>query len=110
VVLHHRDRIFAAFSILTFVIDLPRARLRGVRPRSRVRPVGPDVPEWFSDSVISASSASSPARSFSGFLSAAQEPRRWWLYTGLAAVPFLLLMIVVKPVWIDPLFNTRSAR
>jgi Zn-dependent protease with chaperone function len=35
-----------------------------------------------------------------------KSPRRWWLYTGLAIIPFLVLMILVQPIWIDPLFNT----
>ena len=34
-----------------------------------------------------------------------RSPRRWWLYTGLLMIPFLVLMILVQPVWIDPLFN-----
>ncbi|HEY7444831.1 MAG TPA: M48 family metallopeptidase, partial [Vicinamibacterales bacterium] len=34
-----------------------------------------------------------------------KSPSRWWLYTGLAAVPFLVLIIFVQPIWIDPLFN-----
>lgn len=34
-----------------------------------------------------------------------KSPRRWWIYTGLLAVPFVILMMVVTPIWIDPLFN-----
>lgn len=34
-----------------------------------------------------------------------RSPRRWWLYTGLLSVPFLLLVVLIQPVWIDPLFN-----
>src|SRR6266545_1996699 len=34
-----------------------------------------------------------------------KSPRRWWLYTGLLAIPFLILAILVQPIWIDPLFN-----
>jgi STE24 endopeptidase len=30
-------------------------------------------------------------------------PRMWWLATGALAVPFLLLMMFVRPIWIDPL-------
>jgi Zn-dependent protease with chaperone function len=39
------------------------------------------------------------------FLLLKKSPRRWWLYTALAAVPFIVLMLLVAPVWIDPLFN-----
>jgi STE24 endopeptidase len=34
-----------------------------------------------------------------------KSPRRWWLWAGLAAVPFIVLMLLVTPIWVDPLFN-----
>src|SRR4029434_147277 len=34
-----------------------------------------------------------------------KSPRRWWLYTGLAAIPFIVLVALVQPIWVDPLFN-----
>lgn len=34
-----------------------------------------------------------------------RSPRRWWLYTALASVPFLFIGMLVAPIWIDPLFN-----
>lgn len=34
-----------------------------------------------------------------------KAPRRWWLITGVAAVPFIVLTLLVQPIWIDPLFN-----
>lgn len=34
-----------------------------------------------------------------------RSPRRWWLYSGLAAVPMLVLLVLVTPIWIAPLFN-----
>ena len=34
-----------------------------------------------------------------------RSPKRWWLYTSFAAVPFILFMAMVTPLWIDPLFN-----
>jgi STE24 endopeptidase len=39
------------------------------------------------------------------FLLLKTSPRRWWLYTALAALPFIVLMLLVAPVWIAPLFN-----
>jgi STE24 endopeptidase len=32
-------------------------------------------------------------------------PRRWWLYAGLATAPIATFMMIIAPVWIDPLFN-----
>lgn len=34
-----------------------------------------------------------------------KSPRRWWLYTSLLAVPFICLLLLITPVWLDPLFN-----
>lgn len=34
-----------------------------------------------------------------------RRPRRWWLYGGLAAIPFVVFMFMVTPIWIEPLFN-----
>ena len=34
-----------------------------------------------------------------------KSPRRWWIYTSALAVPFIILIVLVQPIWIDPLFN-----
>lgn len=34
-----------------------------------------------------------------------RSPRRWWLYSGLAVLPLATLLLIVAPVWIDPLFD-----
>jgi Zn-dependent protease with chaperone function len=33
----------------------------------------------------------------------AWSPRLWWLYTAIALVPVVLFVLVILPVWIDPL-------
>ncbi|MFY9819886.1 MAG: M48 family metallopeptidase [Thermoanaerobaculia bacterium] len=33
------------------------------------------------------------------------SPKRWWLYTGLAAIPMIVVLLIVTPIWIEPLFN-----
>lgn len=39
------------------------------------------------------------------YLLVEKSPRRWWLYTGLALVPFIIVGLLIAPIWIDPLFN-----
>jgi STE24 endopeptidase len=34
-----------------------------------------------------------------------RNPRRWWLYAGIASLPLTALLLVITPVWVDPLFN-----
>jgi len=33
------------------------------------------------------------------------SPRRWWLWLGGLFVPFLFAVVLIKPIWFDPLFN-----
>ncbi|HEX3674430.1 MAG TPA: M48 family metalloprotease [Rhizomicrobium sp.] len=33
----------------------------------------------------------------------ARSPKRWWLYAAAALVPVVFLVLVVLPVWVDPL-------
>lgn len=33
------------------------------------------------------------------------SPRRWWFYAGLAAIPLIVFMVMVGPIWVAPLFN-----
>ena len=34
-----------------------------------------------------------------------KSPKRWWLYTWMCAVPFVIFIIFISPIAIDPLFN-----
>lgn len=34
-----------------------------------------------------------------------KSPKRWWLYTGLLVLPFIILQVFITPIWIAPLFN-----
>ena len=37
-----------------------------------------------------------------------RSPKRWWLYGWLASIPVVLLLVLIQPVFIAPLFNTSS--
>ena len=34
-----------------------------------------------------------------------RSPRRWWFYFWLGTIPFVVFVIFIQPLWIDPLFN-----
>jgi Zn-dependent protease with chaperone function len=34
-----------------------------------------------------------------------RSPRRWWFYFWLALIPIALFVLLIEPVWIEPLFN-----
>jgi Zn-dependent protease with chaperone function len=39
------------------------------------------------------------------YLLLGRSPTRWWLWTGALALPFFVLVLLVTPVYIAPLFN-----
>ena len=38
-----------------------------------------------------------------------RKSRRWWLWSSLGAIPLIAIVLVVAPVWFDPLFNDFHA-
>ena len=92
---------------LVYLLDLPlnwyqdyvRAHAYGLSNQT--------LGQWFGDSlkalavtlVIGASVLWVP------YLLLRRSPRRWWLWTSLATVPFVMLMLLVQPVLIAPLFD-----
>jgi len=42
---------------------------------------------------------------FAGAAIIRRSPRRWWLYFWLGSIPFLIIIIFLTPLVIDPLFN-----
>ena len=34
-----------------------------------------------------------------------KSPKRWWLYIGLLSIPVTIILQIIQPIWIDPLFN-----
>jgi Zn-dependent protease with chaperone function len=95
------------FTIVTTVIDLPRAYYEGFVRQHAYGLSNQTLGKWTSDQfaglgvtlVIGALFLWVP------YLLLAKSPRRWWIYTSLLAVPFIILIVLVQPVWIDPLFN-----
>ena len=76
------------------------ARLRSVE--SDLRQVGTGRGDWAPRLGPSSAFCSCGCRT----CCSVKSPRRWWLYTGLLAIPFIVLVSLVQPIWIDPLFNT----
>jgi Zn-dependent protease with chaperone function len=99
---------FAIFSIVTFVIDLPRAYYEEFVREHAYGLSNQTLSKWFGDSLKSLAVGVVMGALFLWvpYLLLKKSPRRWWLYTAMAAVPFLCLTMLIAPVWIDPLFNT----
>ena len=97
----------AIFSVIGFVIDLPLAYYQGYVRQHAYGLSNQTFGKWVSDSLtnLAVSLVIGFLFLWVPYLLLKRSPRRWWLYTGLLMIPFLVLMILVQPVWIDPLFN-----
>ncbi len=98
---------FAIFSVITFLIDLPLSYYQGFVRQHAYGLSNQTLGKWITDSLTGLAVGIVIGGLFLWvpYLLLKRSPRRWWLYTGLLMIPFLVLMILVQPVWIDPLFN-----
>lgn len=98
---------FAIFLIVDFFIELPfayyagfvREHAYGLSDQTFEKWIGDQVKGLLVGIVIGALFLWVP------YLLLRRSPRRWWLWTGLAMIPFLFLTLLIQPIWIDPLFN-----
>lgn len=98
---------FVLFSLVTFVLDLPRAYYEDFVRQHAYGLSNQTFQKWATDSVTAllVSLVAGVLFLWVPYLLLRKSPQRWWLYTGLLMVPFLCFMLLVTPVWIDPLFN-----
>ena len=99
---------FILFSLITFVLDLPRAYYEEFARQHAYGLSNQTFHKWAGDAVTALLVILVAGVLFLWvpYLLLRKTPQRWWFYTGLLAVPFLCFILLVTPVWIDPLFNT----
>ena len=95
------------FLAIMYVIDLPLSYLQGFVRQHAYGLSNQTLVRWLRNSFLNLGieMASYCAFLWVPYLLLARSPRRWWIYTTLLWVPFLFLVMLVSPVWIDPLFN-----
>ena len=98
---------FIIFALLNFVLDLPLGYYEGYAREHAYGLSNQTFGKWFGDEIkgLAVSLVAGCLLLWIPYLLLRRSPRRWWLYTGLLAVPLLFLMILITPVWVDPLFN-----
>ena len=98
---------FVFFALINYVIALPWAYYTEFVRQHDYGLSNQTLGKWFSDSLkgLMVGLVMGALFLWVPFLLLKKSPHRWWLYTSILAVPFLFLMIVVAPIWIDPLFN-----
>lgn len=95
------------FTLLYAVVTLPLAYYEGfVRPHAYGLS-NQSFHKWLSDAVktLGLTGVGVALVLWIPYLLLRRSPRRWWLYAGLATLPITTFLLIVSPVWIDPLFN-----
>jgi len=98
---------FIAFTVIIFLVDLPLSYYQGFVRQHAYGLSNQTFEKWARDEVtgLMVSIVAGVLFIWVPFLMLSKSPRRWWLYTGILAIPFIVLVSLVQPVWIDPLFN-----
>ncbi len=95
------------FAALNSLIDLPLAYYEGFVREHAYGLSNQTFQKWLSDSLKSfmVGIVAGVLFLWVPYLLLKKSPRRWWFYTSLASIPFLFFVMLVSPIWIDPLFN-----
>jgi STE24 endopeptidase len=98
---------FIAFTVILFLVDLPLSYYQGFVRQHAYGLSNQTLGKWARDEVtgLLVGIVAGVLFIWVPYLLLKRSPRRWWLYTGLAAIPFIVLAVLVQPIWIDPLFN-----
>jgi Zn-dependent protease with chaperone function len=95
------------FVLVTFVLDLPLAWYAGFVREHAYGLSGQTAAKWWADALkgLAVAGLFGALTLWFPYLLMRWSPRRWWLYTGLAAIPLLVFVLFITPIWIEPLFN-----
>ena len=98
---------FALFTIVTTIVDLPLSYYMEYVREHAYGLSNQTFGKWFGDTLKSLAVACIVGAlvMWVPYLLLRKSPRRWWLYTAIALVPFIVLANLVAPIWIAPLFN-----
>lgn len=95
------------FTLINFLIDFPLSYYQGFVRQHSYELSNQTFGKWFGDEIKSLLVGLIGGVLFLWvpYLLLKKSPRRWWLYTSLLMIPFLFFVMLISPVWIDPLFN-----
>jgi STE24 endopeptidase len=98
---------FGVYALVNFVLGLPLAWYEGFLREHAYGLSNQSFARWLDEAIKSLALAigGGVLTLWLPYLLLRRSPRRWWLYSGLAAVPFFFFVLLVAPIWIEPLFN-----
>lgn len=95
------------FTLVTALLTLPLAYYEGFVRQHAYGLSNQSWDKWVSDWLkgVGLSGLGFAAVLWIPYLLLRRSPKRWWLYAGLATIPIATFVLVISPVWLDPLFN-----
>jgi len=99
------------WSILMYAINLPLHFYRGYIRLHAYGLSNQTFAKWLTDSLKHAavSAVVGAMLAWVPYLLIRRSPRRWWSITTVLSIPFLFSVVLLKPIWVDPLFNDYGA-
>jgi STE24 endopeptidase len=95
------------FTLVTALLSLPLAYYEGFVRQHAYGLSNQSLAKWAGDWLkgVAISGIGLALVLWLPYLLLRRSPRRWWLYSGLATAPVAACVLIIAPVWIDPLFN-----
>src|SRR5204863_462867 len=90
------------FTLVSTAIDLPRVYYEGFVREHAYGLSNQTLGKWASDQAASLfiTLVIGSLVLWIPYLLLARSPRRWWLYTTMAALPFIVVIQLITPLWI----------
>lgn len=98
---------FLIYSALNFVIQLPLDYYQGFLRPHEYGLSNQSFAKWIQDLALgqAVGLVIGACVLWVPYLLIKKAPRSWWIWSGAAAAPFTIFLMLVTPVWIAPLFN-----
>jgi len=98
---------FVLFTVITTLVDLPRAYYEEFARQHAYGLSNQTLGKWWTDTLTALllGCVIGPLVIWVPYLLLRKSPRRWWLYSAVALIPFIIAGNLVAPIWIAPLFN-----
>jgi Zn-dependent protease with chaperone function len=98
---------FFLYLLIGFIVDFPFAYFTGFVRQHAYGLSTQSFGKWLGDALKDLAIGILGVACFAWvpFVLIRRFPRTWWLITALLAVPFIAFVMLIAPVWIDPLYN-----
>ncbi len=95
------------FTLIVALLTLPLAYYAGYLRQHQYGLSNQGIGQWAGDWMkgLALSALGLSAVLWIPYVLLRRSPGRWWLHAGVASLPITTALLVITPVWVDPLFN-----